>query len=264
MKVKPCSNRRLLKPCVLEGHTYQLDTYIGCEHRCSYCYALNEAETDWAEEILIHPNLGDRLDHELSELEPQSIYIGWNCDPYQPAEKSQQQTRQALELLGKRGFSVCILTKSDLVTRDIDLLASMQSSSAGVSIAFQDEQVRGLFEPKAPENARRIEALKALKDSGIETYALICPVMPFITDVELLAERVAPYTDTIWVYALNMEAEGNRNWQNVRGILDRNFSGMSKRYRQIAFSGNHPYWTELRQNLESLKQEKYLNLRVKL
>jgi DNA repair photolyase len=200
----------------------------------------------------------------LSELEPQSIYIGWNCDPYQPAEKSQRQTRQALELLGKRGFSVCILTKSDLAIRDIDLLADMQGSSAGISIAFQDEQVRGLFEPKAPENARRIEALKLLKDSGIETYALICPVMPFITDTEVLVERVAPYADKVWAYALNMEAEGDLNWQNVRGILDRNFPGMSKRYRQIAFSDNHPYWTELRQNLEGLKREKYHNLQIKL
>jgi DNA repair photolyase len=167
-------------------------------------------------------------------------------------------------MLASNGHSVCILTKSGLVARDIDLLARMPGSSAGVSLAFQDEQVRQLFEANAPPNEQRIGALKALKEAGIRTYALICPVMPFITDVERLVERLTSWADTIWVYALSMEAEEERNWRNVEGILDRHFPEMVEPYRQIAFSAEHPYWVKLRHGLEELQARSGLDLRVKL
>lgn len=264
MRVRRCSSRQILQPCSLEMFAYQLDPYIGCEHHCYYCYALNQAETDRTEEIIIHQDIVGQLAHELSTLESQTIYTGWNTDPYQPSEGIYRQTRRVLEFLAQQGFSVCILTKSDLVARDIDLLASMPGSSAGISIAFQNEDVRRLFEAKAPPNKRRIEALKRLKNAGIETYTLICPVMPYITDVESLIQTVVRYADTIWIYALSMGADGDRNWQNIRGILDRHFPEMTERYRQIAFSATHYYWAELRQRLEELQLEKRLNLRIEL
>jgi DNA repair photolyase len=264
MKVRPCSNRPILEPCSLEGYAYQLDPYIGCEHRCHYCYALNQAETDWAEEILTHQDLIGQLSHELSALEPQPIYIGWNSDAYQPCEGNCRQTRQALELLAARGFSVCILTKSDLVVRDIDLIAGMQGSSVGFSIAFQDEHIRQLFEAAAPPNERRIEALRRLRAAGIETYVLITPVMPFISDVKALIEMVAPYADTIWIYGLSFEGEGDRNWGNVRSILECHLPEMTAKYRQIAFSVDHLYWVELRQELEALQRRRGLDLRIGL
>jgi len=197
MKVNRCSRRKILNPCSLEMHNYQIDTYIGCEHFCHYCYGLNDAETDWQKEILIHEDIIEQLDQEMNSLEQQSIYIGMNSDPYQPFEKIFKQTRKVLELFVKRGFSVCILTKSELVTRDIDLITKLPDSSVGFSVAFHDEQTRQLFEKQAPSNKERIDALKKLKNSGIETYTLICPVMPFITDIESVIELVAPYSDKI-------------------------------------------------------------------
>jgi DNA repair photolyase len=264
MKVGLASRGAILQPCSLEGYAHQLDPYIGCEHHCYYCYALNRAETDWMEEILMHRDFVRQLRHELSGLEPQAIYMGWNTDPYQPAERGHRQTRQALELLAHRGFSVCILTKSDLITRDIDLLATMPDPSAGVSIAFQDEDVRRLFEANAPPNKRRVAALKALKDAGIRTYTLICPVMPFLTDVEALIEMVAPFADRIWIYPLSMEAEEDRNWRYVKEILDRHLPELTERYREIAFSAAHPYWTRLRRKLEEFQGKTGLDLRIEL
>ena len=248
----------------MKRFTYQLDPYIGCEHLCYYCYALNRAETDWTEEILIHRDLAGQLERELSALEPQRIYMGWNTDPYQPLEKTHRQTRQAVELLVRWGFSASILTKSDLVVRDIELLLKMPEPSVGFSIAFQDEQVRRRFESKAPPNERRVAALRRLKEAGIRTYALICPVMPFLTDVAALIEPVAPHADTIWIYALRMEAEGDRNWQNVRDILDRHFPELTEQYRQIAFSATHPYWARLRRELEEIQRKSRLDLRIEL
>ena len=69
-------------------------------------------------------------------------------------------------------------------------------------MAFHDEAVRELFEAFAPSNQRRLKALKTLKEAGLETYVLVCPVMPFTTDVDRVIEMVAPDSDTIWVYPL--------------------------------------------------------------
>ncbi len=264
MKVSKCSPRKILNPCTLEGHNYQVDPYIGCEHFCKYCYSLNKAETNWEKEILIHKDITGQLYQEMSSLEPQSIYMGMNSDPYQPSERTFKQTRKVLELFAEKGYSVSILTKSGLVTRDIDLLKKMPNSSVGVSIAFQEEGTRQMFEKNAPSNRIKIEALKKLKNSGIATYTLICPVMPFITSLESVIEQVAPYSYTIWVYRLNMESEKDKNWLNVKSILDQYFPELTDQYRRIAFSRNHPFWKEVRQKLKEIQKEKFLNLKNRI
>lgn len=264
LKVNRYSHRKILNPCGLEMFNYQIDTYISCEHFCHYCFGLNKAETIWEREIIIHEDIVGQLVQEICFLKPQTIYIGMNSDPYQPSEKSFKQTRKVLELFVKRGFSVSILTKSELVTRDIDLITKMPDSSVGFSIAFQDERTRQLFEKNAPSNKDRIEALKKMKNSGIETYTLICPIMPFITDIELILELVAPYSDTIWVYKLHMESESDKNWLNVKSILDQHFPELTEQYQKIAFSRNHPYWKEIRHKLEEIKSKKCLNLKIEL
>jgi DNA repair photolyase len=264
MKVSLCSKRKILQPCSLSGYEYQIDPYVGCEHHCFYCYALNQAETDWAKEILIYPDFAAQLQQELAAIHPQTIYFGWNCDPYQPSEVSYRQTRVALEMLVQRGFSVCILTKSDLVTRDIDLIAQMPGSSVGFSLAFQDENTRRLFEANAPDNEVKLKALECLKAAGVRTYTLICPVMPFVTEVESLIEMVAPYSDTIWFYALSMEKDTDRNWRFLSRILDQHFPQLTEKYRQIAFSSTNSYWSELHMLLERLNLTKRLDLRIEL
>ena len=264
MKISKCSPRQILNPCLLEGHNYQVDPYIGCEHLCSYCYALNKAETDWEKEILIHEDIIGQLTLEMNSLEPQSIYMGMNSDPYQPSERTFKQTRKVLELFAEKGFSVCILTKSGLVTRDIDLFRKMPNSSVGVSIAFQEERTRQMFEKNASSNKVRIEALKKLKNSGIATYTLICPVMPFITNLESVIEQVAPYSDTIWVYRLHIELENDKNWLNVKSVLDQHFPELTDLYRKIAFSRDHPFWKGIRQKLKEIQKKKCLNLRIRI
>jgi DNA repair photolyase len=264
MEIKKCSPRKILQPCELSGYTYQIDPYIGCEHHCHYCYALNQAETDWTKEILVYPNFTEKLTRELSEIEPQPIYFGWYSDPYQPAEATYRHTRKALEILAARGFSVCMLTKSGLVTRDVDLLGRMPGSSVGFSIAFHEEDVRMLFEAKAPPNSQKVTALKALKAVGIETYVLICPILPFITDVESCIDMVAPYTDTIWFYALSINSERDRNWQYLVQVLECHYPDLVRQYRQIVFAGGHPYWAGLRCKLEEIQQQLGLQMEIRL
>jgi len=264
MRVRACGERPVLVPCLLEGYAFQVDPYVGCEHHCQYCYALNEAESDWSEEILIHEDIVEQLDREIAAVGPQPVYVGWESDPYQPSEKEFRQTRAVLELLAELGCSVCTLSKSDLVTRDIDLLQKMPGSSAGTSLAFSDDEVRRQFELNAPSNARRIEALKQLHEAGIETYALICPVVPHLTDAAALIEQVAPHADKIWVYPLAVEGEDDRAWRNIEAILRHHHPRLRDPVREIVFSQDHTYWMELLQELEELGASRGLNLRLEI
>ena len=84
MEVSVCTNRAILAPCELKNIDYQVDTYIGCEHLCYYCYALEDAETDWSKKIQIHQNIVGQLSEELDTISPQTIYMGYQTDPYQP------------------------------------------------------------------------------------------------------------------------------------------------------------------------------------
>lgn len=264
VKVNICSHRPVLQPCALEGYCFQLDPYIGCEHHCYYCYALNEAETDWDSEIQIHQDIRTQLGNEIATIDIQPIYIGWNSDAYQPVEADYQQTRQVLELLAERRFPVCVLTKSDLVVRDMNLFKRMSGSSVGISMAFQYDHDRKLFEADTQSNRKRLEALRKLHEEGIKTYTLICPVMPFITDVGELISQVEPYSDTIWIYALSFDRYEDRNWQSMRQILQEHYPDMVKKYKEIAFNSDHTYWTRLRSELQLLQQQTLSELRIEV
>ena len=262
--MKPVSGSSIIQPCALERYTHQIDPYIGCQHGSAYCYTLNLSRTALPSEVSLVQDFVGRLRNELSALAPQTNYMGMNTDPYQPIEETRRQTRQLLELLAEFSFPACILTKSDLVVRDIELLHNMTSASVGFSLAFQDEETRIKFEPNAPSNDRRIDALKKLKEVGIETYVLICPVMPRITNVELLIDAVAYIADTIWIYPLRMKSRKDRNWQNVSSLLRKDFPALIDLYQQVIFTKDPPFWVDSSRKLEDIKSKRGLNLRIEL
>jgi len=262
IKITECNQRPIFEPCNLKNYDYQIDPYIGCEHYCYYCYVLNQAETDWTKEIRIHENIQEQLKIELENIPPQKIYMGYYSDPYQPVEGEYFQTRKVLEFLLEKGFSAGILTKSDLVVRDIDLLKEMNDASVSVSVAFNNNEVRKQFEANTIDTELRIEALRKLKESRIKTSALLCPVVPLITEVKPLIEMLAPYTDVIWIYALSILDRTEISWQNVQTILEKNYPKLKKEIESIVFSKDHPYWVQLRKELNIIKNEKQLNLNI--
>ena len=239
MKVSTCSYRPILVPCGLENFDYQVDPYVGCEHSCHYCYVLNQAETDWAKEICVYSDITGQLSGELEKIPPQKIYMGYYTDPYQPCETEQCQTRKVLKLFLENGFSAGILTKSDLVVRDMDLLKEMDQASVSVSVAFNDNHIRQQFEAKTIDTEDRIAALSKLREAGIKTSALICPVIPFITDVVPLIDTLEPHTDVIWIYGLSINERSDINWQNVQDILNSHFPKLKEQIESAVFSADH-------------------------
>jgi DNA repair photolyase len=185
-----------------------------------------------------------------------------DTDPYQPVEETCRHTRQTLELLKDKGFSACILTKSEMVTRDIDLLSRMAGSSVGMSFAFHREETRTLFEDIAPPNTKRIEGLKEIKRAGIETYSLISPVMPLLTDTETLIEMLDICSDTIWIYRLEIESLESINWKNIMDIMNRHWPNLVNRFKEAALTKTHSYWNELTEKLIQIKRNRNLDIRI--
>jgi len=262
MTVSVCGKRPVLSPSEIGFFEYQVDPYIGCEHLCHYCYALNQAETNWSKEILIHEDIAGQLSEELDQIPTQSIYLGYNSDPYQPCEAEYYQTRKTLELLLRKGFSAGILTKSDLVVRDIDLLKEMKGVSVLFSMAFNDNRTRTAFETKTISNEKRTDSLRQLKEAGIPTGAVISPVIPYITDVIPIIDILIPYVDDIWVLSLSIDDPSNKNWIRIKKILGHKFADLYDRIEDVVFTKDHIYWTQLRDKLTALKEERQLDLNI--
>jgi len=264
MKVSNCTNRPLVEPCNLDDINYQIDTYIGCEHYCYYCYALQYAETNWSEEIKTHRDIEEKIRNELENIPPQTIYLGYHSDPYQPMESELFQTRKTLELLLKNGFSASILTKSNLVVRDIDLLKEMPNANVSISVAFDNDEIRNRFEGNTINTDDRIEALRLCKEAGIGTSALVCPVIPVITDTENLISKLEYITEKIWIYGISLQNRKEECSLNVENILMLNFSNEAEEIESIIYSKNHSYWVKLRNKLKVIKERQNLDLRINL
>ncbi len=264
MKVTECKNRPILSQCGLRDFNYQVDTYVGCEHYCYYCYVLPQAETDWSKEILIYEDIVSQLSQELAKIPPQTIYMGYHTDPYQPCEIEYHQTRKVLKLFLNKGFSASILTKSDLVVRDIDILKEMPNAAVSVSVAFNDNQTRRLFEANTIDTEKRIEALRQLKEAGIRTGALLCPIVPYITDPIKLISMLQQYASEIWIYGISISDSSDKNWQNIQQILKSEFPDLKKQIETAISSKDHKYWVDLRENLEAFKRNEKLNLNIHL
>jgi len=123
------------------------------------------------------------------------------CDPYQPLEHRYQLTRACLEALREWGWGIDILTKSPLVTRDLDMLSTTPGVSVGFSIPTDNDGVRKVLEPNAPPISARLSALKRVHEAGISTWVFIAPILPM--NPARLYEAVEPYTTRLMVDSLN-------------------------------------------------------------
>jgi DNA repair photolyase len=177
-----------------------INIYRGCEHGCIYCFARPthafmglSPGLDFESKLYMKPDAPELLERELSapSYKPAVIAIGTNTDPYQPIERRFGIMRRVLEVLERFGHPVGIVTKSHLVTRDIDILARMARRNlvrVGISVTTMDAKLARLMEPRAPTPVRRLEALRALSDAGIPTTVMAAPVIPAISDAEI--ERI--------------------------------------------------------------------------
>lgn len=177
-----------------------INPYRGCEHGCVYCFARPTHSfmglspgLDFESKLFAKPDAARLLDKELSRdnYQPRTIAIGTNTDPYQPIEKQYRIMREILEVLEARGHPVGIVTKSALVTRDIDILSRMAGrglAKVALSVTTLDRMLARTMEPRASTPTKRLEAIRQLSDAGIPASVMVAPIIPGLTDPEM--ERI--------------------------------------------------------------------------
>jgi DNA repair photolyase len=205
-----------------------INPYRGCEHGCIYCYARPthahmglSAGLDFETKLFAKPNAADLLRKELARegYKCRSIAMGTNTDPYQPIEKHWNVTRSILEVLEETNHPVSIVTKSGLVTRDIDILQRMAKkglAKVGISVTTMDRSLSRKMEPRAATPTLRLETICKLTDAGIPTSIMVAPVMPALTDHEM--ERILEAG----------KANGARDGDYILLRLPREVSGLFK------------------------------------
>ncbi|MFB6344281.1 MAG: PA0069 family radical SAM protein [bacterium] len=177
--------------------TYSLNPYRGCEHGCIYCYARPSHEyldfspgLDFESKIVVKENAPELLEKrfESGTWEPQVISLSGNTDPYQPIERELELTRSCLKVFRRYRNPVSLITKSQLVTRDIDVLSDLADANlvrVHVSITSLDRELINKLEPRTTRPHRRLDAIDQLSNAGIPVGVNAAPMIPGLTDQEL-------------------------------------------------------------------------------
>lgn len=220
-----------------------MNLYRGCSHGCIYCDSRSTCyhmEHDF-EDIEIKANAIELLEHALKRKRAKCMLgTGSMTDPYIPLESKIGNVRKALALADQYGFGFTLITKSDRVLRDLDLLKSINDKTKCVvqmTLTTCDENLCRKIEPNVSTTKERVEALKKLHEAGIPTVVWLCPVLPFINDTEENIRGILKYCTEAKVYGvicfgMGMTLrEGNREYFYSR--LDRLFPHMKEKYMRI-------------------------------
>jgi len=209
MKIKEIN----AKSCMTKSKItdYVINPYVGCLHKCSYCYAIfmkrfMNIKEEWGYFCQAKINCPDLLEKELEKNKPGHIWMSSVTDCYSPVEEKYKLTRKILEVIVKspykKKFTFEILTKSALVRRDFDLLKEL-NVDLGMTINTLNEKYSRVIEPFASPPKERIKVLREAKDFGIKAHGFISPILPF-TNLEKLFKELS-FCDYVWVELLNIK-----------------------------------------------------------
>ena len=184
--IKEITVKNALTRSGLPEYDYALNPYLGCQHGCVYCYAMEftrgEPGINWGGVVYVKANLVQVLSREVRRFRPGIVGLSTITDPYQPVESRYRLTRRSIEVLCNAGFHVSIQTKSALIIRDLDLLRRCSGSvDVGFTITTMRDTYR-LIEPMAAHPLARASALRRISELGIETWVFLGPIIPGIND----------------------------------------------------------------------------------
>jgi len=241
-----------------------MNLYRGCSHGCIYCdsrsacYQMQHA----FEDIEVKENAIELLEHALKHKRKKCmIGTGSMTDPYIPLEMELEYVRKSLQLIYDYGFGVTLITKSDRVLRDIDLLKKINDKTKCVvqmTMTTYDDELCKKIEPAVCVTSKRFEALKQLRDAGIPTVVWLTPILPFINDTKENIEGLLNYcieakTKGIISFGMGLTLrDGNREYFYEQ--LNKNFPGLTERYIQTfgnRYENSSPNETKLMELLQT-------------
>ncbi len=228
---------------------YGMNLYRGCAHNCVYCDGRAEkynVEGEFGEEVAVKVNALEVLERELDPRRrriplKKSFYMigGGVGDSYQPAEEKHRLTRRVLAMMSERSLPVHMLTKSTLISRDLDLLKEINQKSRAIvsfSLSSADDETSAIFEPGVPPPSERLEAIACFKGEGISCGVYLMPVIPFVTDSpELMAQTVgrAVRAGVDFIVFGGMTLKQGRQQDYFLRVLKSKFPHLVPKYRHL-------------------------------
>jgi len=249
MKIQEINTKSYITKSKLPASDFVVNPYVGCPHKCIYCYAefmkrFTNHEEDWGEFLDVKRCSQLLLPRDIKAGE--SVLFGSVTDAYNPYESKYKVTRSILENLVDCTGHIEILTKSDLILRDIDIIKKIKDIAVGISMNSTDDRFRAETEPRASSVEKRINALRILKENGIKTYLFMSPIFPEISDWICLIEKTRDYFDYVCFENLNLRG-GYK--PRVLNYIANKYPQHMELYNSIYRDAKVGYWVNLEQEI---------------
>jgi DNA repair photolyase len=250
--------KSLLTKTRVPAGDYVINPYIGCPHRCIYCYA------DFMRRFTNHhEKWGEFLDVKIfdkkinaKKLAGRKVILCSVTDAYNPFEKKYRVTREILQQFIDSDVRVEILTKSDLVLRDMDIFKRIPRITIGISLNTLDDTVRKKLEPRAPAIEKRLNAIKTINGEGIDTYIFLSPMFPGITDFREILKQCRGFTKKFYFENLNLRGSFR---PVVMRYIRENRRDLLPLYDEIYRFRNNDYWETTEREIKKFCRQNKIN-----
>jgi len=223
---------------------YGVNPYRGCQFACNYCdaitekYLVHKEYKNFSRTVYVKKNAPEVLEKEVKKRNPDVVAMSGVTDPYQLAEKKYELTRKILEILADHEFPVHIITKSDLVLRDVDLLREIAKQTwctVSLTIITFNKKLLPYLEPFAPSPERRLDAVDKLNKEGIQAGVDFTSIVPYLLDGPENIEEVIKRASECAQYILIGAAMSLRSNQRIRffELLKINFPELVEKYKNL-------------------------------
>ncbi|MFH1180817.1 MAG: radical SAM protein [bacterium] len=262
MKIKEIQCKSAIGKCGFPGGGLAINPYVGCGHGCVYCYArfikrFTGHIEKWGSFVDARMNIADILKKQLRspKYKGERIYIGTVTDPYQPAEEKYKLTRSILQVLVNYGNPVSILTKSDLVLRDIDLLKKFKNIDINFTVATLDEKWKKFTEPNSSTIKQRLRVIEKLIKNGIAIFVMVGPYWPIFTNPETMLKRFKEI-GVSRVFTESFNTVGG-NWTGVENVLKKHYPKLLTRMKEMLFDKKkfYEFYNEAQKKINKLSKE---------
>ena len=251
--IKKTEVKNVLIKSNLPAGDYSANPYSGCAHACKYCYAsfmkrFTGHQEPWGTyvDVKYWPEIKNPQKYAGKE-----IIIGSVTDPYQPAEEKYGRTRALLKQMKGSGAKISIITKSDLVLRDLDLIKTFPGARVSWSVNTLDESFQKDMD-KASSVESRLDAMKSFYRAGVNTVCFISPIFPGITDAKTIIKRVKRQCGRIWLENLNLRGDYKKT---VIDYIRKKYPSLLSLYWGIYNDNNRGYWEKLDAQLKDFAAE---------
>jgi DNA repair photolyase len=263
MIVREIESKSIITKTGIPGADYVINPYVGCSHSCFYCYArfmkrFTGYREDWGEFVDVKINAPDLIPELSSKYTGKNILLSSVTDPYLPLEREYKLTRHIIEKLIPIQPFLSILTKSDLVLRDLDLLKQFENCEVGFSFSTLDENLRKKVEPCSSPVKNRIKALREVHNQTIKTYVFISPILPHLTSWRSIIESTRDHVDYSMFEDLHVTGAV---WGCVKRWLEENYPDLVAEYREIYF-GDSIYWDIVIGEIKNFCEEEKMECRM--